>query len=365
MVKEFDRRGRINHAPIHFAPEHSRAAQAFLSFPGKIAADQRNHRLVISDSDHNRILVLAMPDATIQDVIGSGEEGLADGSFAEAQFRKPQGVAIEGDSIYVADTENHAVRLIDLAAKRVSTLAGTGKQATAYNISGTGRNVALNSPWDLLCDGGRLFIAMAGSHQIWTLDLRTHEAMPYAGSGREDLLDAPLREASLAQPSGITRDDGILYIADSEDSGVRSMSTAGSGTVHTIVGEGLFDFGDIDGKGSDVRLQHPIGICSAGGLLYVADTYNNKIKKIDPATRACTTIIGTGKSGMEDGPAMHATLNEPCGLCFLDGVLYITDTNNHLIRRWDPATRYRIHAAIPRHGEIRGGRTETEERIRW
>ncbi len=338
MINEFGKKGRIDRTPVRFALERAHAPQSFLSFPGKIAADTRLHRLLISDSDHNRILVLSMPDATVQDVIGSGAEGLQDGSFTSAQFRKPQGVAVEGDTIYVADTENHAIRKIDLAAKSVTTLAGTGKQAHEFNVAGTGRSVALNSPWDLLYHNGKVFIAMAGFHQIWTLDLRTLEAKPYAGSGREDLIDAPLREASLAQPSGITANDGTLYIADSEDSGVREIPDDETGNVRTIVGEGLFDFGDKDGAGDQVRLQHPIGVCYHEGVLYVADTYNNKIKKIDPATRVCTSVIGTGKTGMGDGPAAQAALNEPNGICFLDGIMYITDTNNHLIRTWDPRT---------------------------
>lgn len=338
MIKEFDRRGRINRTPIKFVLERDHAPQSFLSFPGKIAADGKKHRLVISDSDHNRILVVSMPGATIEEVIGSGDAGLVDGQFAQAEFRKPQGVAIDGDSIYVADTENHAVRVIDLSTRTVSTLAGTGSQATTFNVAGRGRAVALNSPWDLVYHMGTLFIAMAGSHQVWTLNVRTLEARPYAGSGREDLHDAPLQEAALAQPSGITMNDDLLYIADSEDSGVRSIPADGKGNVRTLVGEGLFDFGDVDGKGDEVRLQHPIGICYHDGLLYVADTYNNKIKTIDPTTRVCRTLIGTGKSGMNDGPAGEATLNEPCGLCFLDGILFMTDTNNHLIREWDPST---------------------------
>jgi thiol-disulfide isomerase/thioredoxin len=338
MVKEFGARGKLDRRPLHFDLEQSHAPQAFLSFPGKIAADERHHRLVVSDSDHNRILVVSMPDATIQFVIGSGMPGYADGAFETARFRGPQGVAIAGDTIYIADTENHAIRMIDLAAGTVSTLAGTGQQATDASLPGVGRSVALNSPWDLVVDGDTIFIAMAGSHQVWSLNLRTRAASPYAGSGREDIIDAPLHEAALAQPSGITRAGDSLYIADSEVSGVRSIPANGRGSVRTIVGEGLFDFGDKDGVGVAVRLQHPIGICAHQGFLYVADTYNNKIKRIDPRTDSCSTLLGTGERGMKDGPAHESTFNEPNGLCFLDGVMYITDTNNDLIRVWDPSS---------------------------
>ncbi|MGA9119966.1 MAG: thioredoxin-like domain-containing protein [Bacteroidota bacterium] len=338
MVKEFDAKGKIDRRPIKFDPERAHAPQSFLSFPGKIASDPSKHRLVVTDSDHHRVLVVSMPDATVRAVIGSGVEGFADGTFETAQFRRPQGVAIEGDTLFIADTENHAIRLVDLSRRTVSTLAGTGAQAKQSNVPGTGSSVALNSPWDIVADHGRLFVAMAGSHQIWTLDVHTLEARPYAGSGREDIIDGPLTDAALAQPSGISRADDTLYIADSEVSAVRSMSTDGKGIVHTIVGEGLFDFGDVDGRGTRVRLQHPIGICCYDGAIYVADTYNNKIKMIDPRSKSSTTVVGTGKSGMDDGDAKDATLNEPNGLCFLDGIMYITDTNNNLIRAWDPRT---------------------------
>jgi DNA-binding beta-propeller fold protein YncE len=339
IIREFDARGQINRNPVHFALEENRAPASYLAFPGKIATDQSQKRLYITDSNHNRVLIVSIPDGGAVDVIGQGEAGLKDGTFNEARFNKPQGIAVDGDAVYVADTENHAIRKIDLAQKTVTTLAGNGMQAAQFNVPGTGRSVQLNSPWDLLVHDGKLYVAMAGSHQIWTLDLKTLEAKPYAGSGRENIIDGPLRDAAFAQPSGITTDGTVLYTADSEVSGVREVPFSASGAVHTIVGKGLFDFGDIDGTGSDVRLQHPIGILYHNGLLYVADTYNNKIKQIDPKTRKSVTLIGTGKTGLADGDALHATLNEPNGLVFASGKFYITDTNNHLIRIYDPATK--------------------------
>ncbi len=371
IIKEFDPKGKINHTALHFALEKGKAQESFLAYPGKIAADQAQKRLFITDSNHNRVVVVSIPDGSVLEVIGDGAAGLKDGDFENARFNKPQGIVVEGQAVYVADTENHAIRKIDLLTRTVTTLAGTGMQARQFNIGGTGTSVRLNSPWDLLVHDGKLYIAMAGPHQIWTLDLKTLEAKPYAGSGREDIVDGPLRDAAFAQPSGITTDGSTLYIADSEVSGVRAVPLQASGRVQTIVGKGLFDFGDVDGIGKDVRLQHPIGILFHDGALYVADTYNNKIKKINPKTEKAETLIGTGTIGMADTDALHATLNEPNGLVFSGGKFYITDTNNHLIRIYDLASRQvstlqlknteKLVASRKKKGEFKGDLVEVPE----
>ncbi len=284
IVKDFGAQGKINRTPLKFALERDRAPKSLLSYPGKIAVDVAGQTLYVTDSNHNRVIILSSSDFSVSDVVGEGSEGLKDGSFEEARFNKPQGIAVAGDALYVADTENHAIRKIDLRARKVTTLAGTGRQAREYNVSGKGTDVELNSPWDILLHKGKLYIAMAGPHQLWTLDLTTLEAKPYAGSGRENIVDGKLLLAALAQPSGITTDGKKLYFADSEVSAVRSADLDPSGSVETVVGEGLFEFGDKDGRGKEVRLQHPIGILFHDRHLYVADTYNNKIKRIDPAT---------------------------------------------------------------------------------
>jgi DNA-binding beta-propeller fold protein YncE len=339
MIGEFESRGKIDRRPLKFALEKDRAPRTLLSFPGKIAADAKGTTLYITDSNNNRIILLSPRSGEVLRVIGSGKKGLQDGTLEEAEFNKPQGIAWDHDMLYVADTENHAVRVVDLKKGTVKTLAGTGRQARESNLGGVGRGVDLNSPWDLLVRKGTLYIAMAGAHELWTLDLTTLKVRPFAGSGREDIVDAPLRKAALAQPSGITTDGTRLYFADSEVSGVRSADFDTAGSVTTIVGQGLFEFGDVDGIGPDVRLQHPIGITWYDGFLYVADTYNNKVKRIDPRTMNSETIIGTGGTGMRDGDALQTQLNEPNGLAVVKGKLYITDTNNHLIRVYDFSTR--------------------------
>ena len=171
---------------------------------------------------------------------------------------------------------------------------------------------------------------MAGQHQLWQYDPATRQVQVFAGSGREELVDGPLLNGGLNQPSGLATDGELLYIADSEASAIRTASLGSGGELQTIVGTGLFDFGDVDGTGEEVRLQHPLGVVYADGLLYVADTYNNKIKRIDPVTGSSITFLGTGEDGWRDGDI--PLFDEPGGLSLGSGLLYIADTNNHVIR---------------------------------
>jgi thiol-disulfide isomerase/thioredoxin len=336
VIETFDKQGRINREPIKFNLERGRVPASILSFPGKVLADEKSRRLFIADSNHNRIVVASL-DGMVQDVIGSGEIGLKDGNFEEAEFNHPQGMALDGQVLYVADTENHTSRRADLEKRTVTTIAGTGEQARQPNIAGVGTKVALNSPWDLVLHDGQLYIAMAGPHQLWKMNLKTGEVGPYAGSGREARIDGSLRQAALAQPSGLTTDGKKLYFADSEVSAIRSADLDPNGRVETIVGLDLFEFGDRDGKGSQVRLQHPLGVVYHDGLLYVADTYNNKIKQVAPQAKSSVTFLGTGEEGLRDGDA--PLFDEPGGVSIADGKLYIADTNNQVIRVADLKTK--------------------------
>jgi thiol-disulfide isomerase/thioredoxin len=356
MVAYFRAKNELDEKPIGFKLEKFSAPPSLLSFPGKVLADEKSNRLFISDSNHNRILITSL-DGVVQDVIGDGAIGAKDGAFAEAEFNHPQGIALDGDALYICDTENHLIRKADLKARTVETLAGTGEQARRFNVEGVGTSVALNSPWDASVFGEKLYVAMAGPHQLWVVDLKTREAKPYAGSGRENHVDGKLREAALAQPSGITTDGKSLFFADSEISSIRSASLKPNGYVSTIVGKGLFDFGDVDGVGDSVRLQHPLGVVYLKNKLYVADTYNHKIKQIDLNKRELDTSVlppemqssqtqatpqfesrtfaGTRQRGTLDGDRKKAQFNEPGGISATSDALFVADTNNHLIRRID------------------------------
>ena len=329
MITEFEGRGTLDRTPIPGLSVHKEEGGT-LSFPSKIIADEKGSRLFVSDSNHNRVLSISL-DGEILDVIGGGDVGLEDGDYADAKFHHPHGLTLSGDSLYVADTENHAIRRIDLRERRVETIAGTGEQARTFHDGGVG-SVALNSPWDLTCLDGMLYIAMAGFHQLWVMHLESGYVGPFAGSGREGIKDGSLRNAMLAQPTGIDTDGDTIYFADSETSAVRTATRGESGKVNTLVGTGLFDFGDKDGVGDRALLQHVQGVCWHEGMLYVTDTYNNKIKRIEPLTQAVVSFTGLGDTGFEDGPARAALFYEPEGLAIANGKMYIADTNNHAIR---------------------------------
>ena len=341
MVREFDAKGLIDRRPLETNPERlsgPRAQQAApLRFPGKLLADEASGRLIVSDSGHNRIVVATL-DGTVERVVGSGEADFSDGTAASATFYQPQGLALDGRTLYVADTENHALRTVDLESGEVATLAGTGEQLMGARIGGPASRTRLSSPWDLAVLDGTLYVAMAGAHQLWSMRLGSTQIGPHTGNGREALIDGPLEEASMNQPSGLTDDGSRLYVADSEASAIRVVEPGPRGTIRTIVGEGLFEFGDRDGVGPEnVRLQHPLGVAWHDGLLYVADTYNHKIKRLDPRTAECRTLLGSGEAGHEDGPPAGARFGEPSDVAIAHGHLYVADTNNHAIRVFEPA----------------------------
>lgn len=315
---------------LNIVAEKDKIKKLPLMFPGKVLADQSTNRLIISDTGHNRIIAADL-SGQVQFVIGSGKKGLVDGGFSQAQLNAPQGVALKGDELFIADTENHAIRVANLKLRTVSTIAGTGKQSRTRE-GGVASAVALNSPWDLNLVDGKLYVAMAGAHQIWQYAPITKQIAPWSGSGRERILDGVASHACFSQPSGLTSDGKKLYVADSEASGVRSVNLS-DGTASTIVGKGLFDFGDKDGVGPSARLQHPLGVLWYDGKLYVADSYNHKIKILDPSTKKSTTFLGTGKPGFVDGA--KPSFSEPGGLSGAGGKLFIADTNNHAIRVYD------------------------------
>jgi DNA-binding beta-propeller fold protein YncE len=319
----------LNEKPLRFQKEPVDAATSPLFFPGKVVADAVSKRLFIADSTHHRIVVTDLDGRKIA-LAGTGKAGFTDGSFERATFNDPQGMALDGETLYVADRKNHALRALDLKRRTVQTIAGIGRQGTDIRRGGPALRTGLNSPWDLLLHGGHLFIAMAGHHQIWVYDLARRTVVPFAGNGFENLVDGPRMSSCLAQPSGLASDGVRLYVADSEVSAIRAMSLDGNSGVTTLVGTGLFDFGDVDGEGPKARLQHALGIVFQDGKLYVADTYNSKIKVLDPATRVCTTFLGDRNAQL---------FNEPGGISYANSKLYVADTNAHRIQVVDLFTK--------------------------
>ena len=311
-----------------------------LRFPGKILVDAGRERLFIADTGHSRIVMCDLDGLHVQ-MVGSGASGRADGDFMTACFAQPQGMALVGDALFVCDCANHLLRRIDLHKQTVTTAAGTGAQAVLRQAGREGRKTPLSSPWDLCynqAEHGQMYIAMAGAGQIQRCDLQTGAVVPFAGTGREAHRDGPAAQAAFVQPSGVATDGKNLYVADTENSSIRCIGLGSNPEVETLSGGGLFEWGDVDGQGENARLQHPLGLTCQGDHVYIADTYNHKIKTFHRATQEFITLAGTGQQGMANGEAALARFYEPGGISIAGSKLYIADTNNHLIRVLDLET---------------------------
>jgi len=336
----------IDRRPLELALEGAGDPGRPLLFPGKVLADEASQRLFIADSNHNRIVIADLMTYEVLDIIGSAARGFDDGGFDGASFDKPQGMALAGDLLYIADVNNHAIRAANLVERSVRTVAGNGEMGRGYVRFGTRIDApleaAIRSPWDLeFDDDGRLHIAMAGTHQLYIFEPQRDLLYPSVGNGREaNLNDVSLAESELAQPSGLFfAGAGKLYFADSESSTIR-LADFENDRVTVVAGttaNSLFDFGDIDGELGDNRLQHALGVQGVpSGDLYIADTYNSRIKVIPAGETAVHTVFGLGGlGGYADGDADAAQFDEPGGLSYANGLLYVADTNNHVIRSID------------------------------
>jgi len=332
----------FRHDPVPISPEKDKQQIGSpLRYPGKLAIDPDGERLFISDSNHHRIVVTNL-DGKFIDTIGSGRIGLADGGYDEAQFFRLQGLAYHDGLLYVADSENHALRVVDTNTKTVSTLVGNGTQGRDYQGGKDGREQVISTPWDVFIEGDQAFIAMAGTHQIWSYDLKAKIAKNYSGNGSEQNLNRDDRLlAAWAQPSGLSVGNGELFIADSESSTVRAIDLT-NGATRTIAGgenakpRNLFAFGDKDGIGEAARMQHVLGVhwWPSEQKVIIADTYNHRLKLVDPKTGEAKRWVGSGKPGLRDGKGLDAEFSEPSGFALDPRArrLFVADTNNHAIR---------------------------------
>ncbi len=261
-----------------------------LRFPGKAIA-LPGGTFLVSDTTRHQLVELAADGETVVRRIGSGARGLQDGPADSVTFNEPQGLTLLDDgSVVVADTVNHALRRLDLTTGAVTTLAGTGRQwMQGEPTAGPAREISLSSPWDVAWWQGRVWIAMAGVHQLWAYDPVDDTVAVTAGTTNEGLVDGPGPEAWFAQPSGLAATADRLWLADSETSALRWVDPEGA--VHTAVGTGLFDFGHRDGPAEQALLQHPLGVTVLpDGSVAISDTYNHALRRYDPATGEVTTL---------------------------------------------------------------------------
>lgn len=334
LVAEHEAKGTLHRGDGPYVAAPSTAGA--LKFPGKLLALREAGTFLVGDTGHHRLVELEADLTTVRRTIGSGTKGFADGGPTEAEFNEPQGLALlptalaaeVGYDVVVADSVNHRLRGVDLATGRVTTLAGNGTQRlldsgnhtraglqenarevgaeseaprlTETHLGTDALDVSLSSPWDVVYSSvlERVVIAMAGTHQIFSYDPRSHAVDVLAGTGLEGLLDGEASTAWFAQPSGLAEDgDGTLWVADSETSAVRSLAFEEIDgrirtRVGTAIGTGLFDFGFRDGDAEQARLQHPLGVTALpDGSIAIADTYNGAVRRYDPSTREVSTLL--------------------------------------------------------------------------
>ncbi len=368
LVAEHEAKGTLNRGDGPYVPPP--ATSGTLRFPAKVVR-LASGNLLVADAGHHGLAELAPDGETLVRRIGSGERGLVDGPPDVARFSEPNGLTLLPDDVaarvgydvVVADTVNHALRGVRLADGAVTTVAGTGAQ---YMVGGHAngdpaegaRGVRLSSPWDVVWSPalGRVVIAMAGNHTLWTFDPVGGQAAHLAGTMNEGLQDGPPEQAWFAQTSGLAvGPDGRLWLADSEVSALRHLdglgADTGARTVGTAVGAGLFDFGHRDGPADQALLQHPLGVAVLpDGSIVVADTYNGAVRRYTPAADG---------EGPGEVTTLARDLAEPSGLLVEardDGVLdlLVVESAAHRI------TRLRLPAKLA--GEILDGGAHRTQR---
>ncbi|MFY9635858.1 MAG: NHL domain-containing thioredoxin family protein, partial [Cellulosimicrobium cellulans] len=377
LIAEHDAKGTLHRGSgPYVAPE---ATSGTLRFPGKAlflpagrgtsdartsgtgAADAETSDAgtwLVTDTGHHRLVELGTDFQTVLRTYGAGTRGFADGGAADvdsvapaARFNEPQGLVLlpedvaakAGYDVVIADSVNHRLRGLSLTDGTATTVVGNGIQrlletgparvdedAAGFTgqLSDHPLDVSLSSPWDVVWSTklNAVLVAMAGTHQIFSFDPLTGAVAIVAGTGLEGLLDGPAHEAWFAQPSGLAEDaDGNVWVADSETSALRKLAIddAGTVTVETAVGKGLFDFGFRDGEAAGARLQHPLGVTVLpDGSVAIADTYNGAVRRYDPAAGKVSTLArGLSEPSDVIVDHTHATGSEP--------LLVVVEANKH------------------------------------
>ena len=339
-VKKILKEEENKHLPVSLpmALEKNKTLHHFLLAPTKI--DINKEYVAISDSLHHRI-IMTDHQGKIQHIYGGQQKGLKNGQAQKAQFNQPQGIALTNNGLYIADSGNHLLRFIHFKNNIVTTIAGGAKHIELLGTFDTpihATKTALSSPWDLSLKDNQLYIAMAGSHQIWRYNIHDQTIQIFAGTGKEGLDNGHYDDASFSQPFGLSAYRNKLYVADSESSALRVINLQ-TQQVSTLTGTGLFDFGDQDGTIKQAKLQHPSAISPFKAQQFlISDTYNHKIKQLDLKHQQITTLIGNGKAGINESESQADSLNEPNDIAIFKDLILIADTNNDRIIRYWPKT---------------------------
>lgn len=304
-----------------------------LRFPTGLAATA--DRLFVADSGHHRILECNHGGRVLRQ-FGMAAGDLVDGETTQAAFRNPHGLAVVRESLYVADTGNHALRRIHLPTGAVDTLCGNGRAGEPVEgVVGNARAVPLNHPLSLACSNNQVHIAMGGDNRIWSYDLGTHDLRPRAGSGQLDVRDGAGPMAAFAQPTALAAVHQTLYVCDGLGSAIRSLQLRND-AVQTLVGQGPWTFGADDGPRDSALLHHPQGIAVTADApqLWIADSGNSSLRMLRLGGGELSTV------------ALPRPLHGPTGLALHGGILWIAETDAHAVLRYEIATGELSHVPI-------------------
>lgn len=323
LIELFGEMDMLNQSLPKWTPLLHQGPSKALHFPTKLYFDSITEKLYIADTSNHRIIISSR-NGEVEHIIGGGTKGLVDGSYQTSCFNYPHGLYINENLLYIADTENHAIRVVDLEKKEVKTLVGNGKMGRKLSGTCSFNDLQLNSPWDIAVKDHRLFVAMAGVHQVWDINLNKQNVSVLAGNGAENIVDGIGEEAVMAQPSALCLIEDTLFVADSESSSIRRINLQNK-EVKTLIGEGLFVYGNQAGSLSQAKLQHPLDLSTDGTNLYVADSYNDCIKMVDFQNNIVETLT-------------DAEFKQPAGLSHVQGRLFVAETNHHQIKTIDLQT---------------------------
>lgn len=278
-------------------------------------------------------VTLNVPTAPLVSTLaGAGGAGSADGVGTAASFWNPVGITTDGTNLYVTDSQNNTIRTVNIATGAVTTLAGSGALNPGW-LNGYGTAAQFMWPAGITTVGGNLYVADTWSNAIRKIVINTALVSTFAGStaAASGSIDSTYNLARFNRPEGITNDGTNLYVTDTLNHTIRQIVIA-TGVVTTMAGT-VGVLGSADGTGTAAKFYYPSGLATAGGNLYVADSYNNTIRKIVISTGVVTTLAGSGVAGSADGTGTAATFNQPRGLT-TDGInLYVSDFNSNKIRK--------------------------------
>ena len=309
---------------------------ASFRYPWAIVSDA-NGNAYVADTDNNLIRKVVLATGVVSTVAGDGVLGSDDGAATTASFNFPSGLAfVNPTTLAIADSFNRKIRLLNLSASTVSTLAGSGSFGMT---DGVGASAEFGTPYDIASDGsGNLYVADGGVHlgtnlgtnSIRKINVVTAEVSTVAGTGSYGVANGPTATAEFRQPHGLAVAGNYVYVADRQNNTIRRIDLVAR-TVQDFAGSGIAGFRD--GPAVDAQFDAPHRVIVDGNRLLVADTNNNRIRAIDLQTNMVSTLSGSGAAGLSSGTASTAQYWSPTGIAVdSSGYLLVADTFNHSIR---------------------------------